>query len=258
MGKRVVIFLAPAVVGALLVASLVNQASAVDVARPVAIEIEKLEEHGTLVLVDGNIRCLAGIWVPAPYASKGQAPAWRSAWHGIIEDGLFFRRDEQPLEHDRYGCPVARLVTEDGASLEQALVKAGWAAVDPSSMTGDEHEIDAMLAVEDKARRDGRGIWKHAAAWPKKADDVSTEIGLRQIVEGRVRRVSENDRYLYLNFGADWRTDFTVRLGQKMISSVGLDAAAFDGKRLRVRGVLQESRGPLIDISSLQQIEFLP
>lgn len=252
------LFLAPAVVSAFVVAGLMHQAFAVDSPPPVAVEIENVNEHGAVVLVDGSVWCLAGIWVPTPYVGKDHARAWRSAWRDIIEDGSFFRRAGQPLEHDRYGCPLTSLMTEGGVSLQQVLVETGWAAVDPSSAPDDADAIDAMLALEDEARRARRGVWKSAAARPKKADDVSTSIGTRQIVEGQVRRVSGNDRYVYLNFGADWRTDFTIRLDRKMIGSVGLDAAAFDGKRLRVRGVLQESRGPLIDVSYLQQIEFLP
>ncbi len=93
---------------------------------------------------------------------------------------------------------------------------------------------------------------------PKPADDLSAWVGTRQLVEGRVRRVSETDRYVYLNFGIDWRTDFTTRLDRKMIKSAGFDVTALRGKKLRVRGVLVESRGPLIDIAHLKQIEFLP
>ena len=89
-------------------------------------------------------------------------------------------------------------------------------------------------------------------------DDLSHRIGERQLIEGRVRRVSDNDRYVYLNFGSDWRTDFTIRLDRKMIDTAGFDISRLAGTRLRARGVLQESRGPLMDIMHLQQIELLP
>jgi len=160
--------------------------------------------------------------------------------------------------YNRYGCGIVDLETLDGRALGEDLIRNGLAIVDPPSARADHAVVGALLALEDEARRAGLGIWRDASAHPKATDDLSAWIGGHQLVEGRVRRVSENDRYLYLNFGDDWRTDFTVRLRRKLASSHGLDQDLLTGQKLRIRGVLQESRGPLIDIVNTQQIEFLP
>jgi hypothetical protein len=152
----------------------------------------------------------------------------------------------------------AAVDSADGVPLQHTLLAAGWAAVDPLSALDSGDSIDRMLALEDHARQAGLGIWQDLDVLPDKAADLAARIGTRQIVEGRVRRVSSNKRYVYLNFGVDWRTDFTVRLDQTMIESAAFDAADVDGRRLRVRGVLEEARGPLMTISHLKQIEFLP
>ncbi|MGI9508963.1 MAG: thermonuclease family protein [Geminicoccaceae bacterium] len=250
------LFLASAVLSFLVAIGSADRALAAESLTSVAIEVEKVSARAALILGNGSKLCLAGIWVPAPAESSEQSDAWQSAWHDIIEADTFVIRPSQSPGHDRYGCRLANPVTDDGASLQRILVEKGWAAVDPSSAPDDVDSIDMLLALEDRARRARRGIWKDPAMLPKQAAELSFGIGTRQIVEGRVKRIFVNDRYVYLNFGADWRTDFTIRLSRKMIGREGFDADALDGKMLRVRGVLQDSRGPLIDVSNLQQIEF--
>lgn len=223
----------------------------------IPIEIEGVDEHGALVLHGGGKLCLQGLWIPEVSALRAGSSDRRSAWHRTITNiGLHHRTP--PSSRDRYGCSLAGLRIVEDIVLEQALVENGLVAVEPVSMMADDVTIDALLAAEDEARRVGRGIWRSTSILPKRPDELQAWIGTRQIVEGWVRRVSDNDRYLYLNFGDDWRTDFTVRLRRKLADANGLDRRRLDGRKLRVRGVLQESRGPLIDISHPKQIEFLP
>lgn len=252
------LFWATAALAALLVSVSAGRADAIDSGVSAVVAVEAIGKDGVLTLTDGSKICIPGIWVPAIAGMEYQKDPWRSAWRGIIEDGAFLHRVERRQYYDRYGCLNAHVETADGVALSHALLEAGWAAVDPASMQDDARDINAMLVLEDRARQARRGIWRRANAMPKKADQLSDWIGTRQLVEDRVQRVSGNDRYVYLNFGADWRTDFTVRLDRRTIDAIGFDPADLEGKKLRVRGVLQESRGPLIDVSSLKQIELLP
>ena len=223
----------------------------------VAVEVEAIGDAGALKLDGGSALCLPGIWAPEGVEGGGTPERWRSIWRKLIRDGGYRHVAYPSARRDRYGCSIADVENDDGLSLAGTLVEAGWALVDPTTAP-DNAAIDAMLALEDRARRARRGMWKDGSGWPKSAGDLASKTGARQIVEGRVRRTSENDRYLYLNFGADWRTDFTTRLDRRMMETGGFEAADYDGKKLRVRGVVVESRGPLIDIFHLKQIEFLP
>ncbi len=225
--------------------------------RHVAV-IERVAEHGALVPADGDEICLAGIWAPIAAHQGDRAAGWQAAWQGIIEETGSLYHAVEPAVHDRYGCSLVTIENDDGTSLQQLLLAAGWALVDPISAPRGAGVIEAMLALEDQARSARRGIWMDKAVRPKAVGDLSAWMGTRQLVEGRVRRVSETDRYVYLNFGNDWRTDFTTRLNRKMVDKAGFDVTALDGRKLRVRGVLVESRGPLIDIADPKQIEFLP
>ncbi len=236
-----------------ILAMAVNRAEA-EQAEEGPVAVAAITRHGDIVLKDDRRLCLAGLRVPVD--RDGAGAEVRRALDGLIGGRSVRFASDSSAPYDRYGCLTATVWTADGRSLQHALLERGLAMVRilPDSVRG----LDAMLAVEDRARRARRGVWSRRGAQPRAADDLDGLIGTVQIVEGRVRRVSDNERYAYLNFGADWRTDFTVRLDRTLIESGGLDLAGLEGKTLRVRGLVQEARGPLIDISHLAQIEILP
>ena len=65
---------------------------------------------------------------------------------------------------------------------------------------------------------------------------------------------------LYLNFGTDWKTDFTVAIDAralKLFKAAGLDPMTWEGRRLRIRGWIKSFNGPLIDVTHPEQIEVL-
>ncbi len=64
----------------------------------------------------------------------------------------------------------------------------------------------------------------------------------------------------YLNFGADWRSDFTVSLApkvRKLFEAEGIDPLSSRGKLVRVRGWLKSYNGPLIEATHPEQIEVI-
>ena len=123
-----------------------------------------------------------------------------------------------------------------------------------------------MLALERVARVERRGGWANRGAEPgwrvRAAADLSlTEHGFR-IVRGRVLQVEARRHYIYLNFGADWRTDFTIRVRKSDLApafqDAGLDVLALAGRRVEVRGLVLPAGGPLVELSHPEQIEVLP
>ena len=216
--------------------------------------ISTIDRHGVARLGDDQELCLEGLWFPISLDRELDARDGRE----VLDQDRSEARFAATGAYNRYGCRIVDLESRNGRMLGEELIRAGLAAVDPSSARLDDAVIDALLALEDEARQARRGLWQDPATHPKDAGNLKGSIGVLQMVEGDIRRVSGNDRYVYLNFGADWRTDFTVRLRRKLAEANGFDHETMKGRKLRVRGVLQESRGPLIDIINTQQIEFLP
>ena len=64
----------------------------------------------------------------------------------------------------------------------------------------------------------------------------------------------------YLNFGADWKTDFTISLAPdavRLFRKSGIDIAALEGQRIRIRGWLGVRNGPVIEATHPEQLERL-
>jgi hypothetical protein len=247
------------VLAALLFNAAHSDAESAGVEEPRFLEIRAVSDHGKLILVDNRQVCLSNIWLGGHSLSSAQKVALKKGVEGVI-GGRMVRIDHQHDQptFDRYGCLSAIVETEEGISLQEALLQRGLAMVQPSLSSMTPGDIDGWLAIEEKARRAGLGLWRDHRFRPKKAKALVEHIGKTNLVEGRVVRTSSNDRYTYLNFGRDWRTDFTVRIRNKLLKQGGIEPDHFDGKQLRVRGFVQEARGPLIDISHLKQIEVMP
>ena len=65
---------------------------------------------------------------------------------------------------------------------------------------------------------------------------------------------------VYLNFGAIWTQDFTVSVSKpnlRRFEASGMTWTALEGRRVRVRGVVAEGGGPLIEVAFPEEIERL-
>jgi endonuclease YncB( thermonuclease family) len=217
---------------------------------------------GDLVrLADRRIVRLAGIRVPPP--DDGQADPERFAEQarselGALLDGRAIRLAPAETSYDRYGRLVAQIERADGLWLQGALLERGLVQV--QTRPGEAARAARMLALEQTARAGRRGLWADADLVPQDARAVDGGAGRFRIVRGRVLRVASTERYVYLNFGADWRTDFTVRVRRAELSGAlaGLDPAGLAGRLVEVRGVVLEAGGPLIELSHPAQMQVLP
>jgi endonuclease YncB( thermonuclease family) len=221
----------------------------------------------TLRLADGRLLRLAALRRPLPpIGAEGEAAAPFAA---LAEQGrsrlsaLAAGREITVYPAvpaiDRYGRQLGHAVRGDGVWLQQALVSAGLAMVMPQPGI-DLALTRALLAAEATARRAGRGLWAEEALRVRTADDAGTAVSAFRIVEGTVANVAAVRGRVYLNFGEDWREDFTVSIApgdRDGFADAGIDPMALEGVRIRVRGWLRDFNGPLIDANHPAQIELL-
>ncbi len=159
---------------------------------------------------------------------------------------------------DRHGRLLAHLYTESGVWIQGKLLTQGMARV--YSFADNRAEISEMLAREKSARDNRLGIWSHPFYQIRKSDDLSGRINGFQLVEGRVLDVAKVRKKIFLNFGANWRTDFTITIAGRAVRLFGvdtLDPMTLKGKRIRVRGWLKSYNGPMINATHPEQIEVL-
>jgi endonuclease YncB( thermonuclease family) len=230
--------------------------------------IANVTDGRTFVLADGRTVQLAMIEVPPlPEASKPMADpgvaaarATRTALAALVAGNDILL---SPLGEDRYGRLRARGYLADNAApqgIEVSLVAAGHAFVSP--FAGNQNCAADLVAAERKARAARLGLWGDPYYAARNADDPAEVLAARgrfAIVEGRVLSVRESGGTIYVNFGRRWNEDFTVTISKRngrQFVGPGLEPKLLAGRRVRVRGVIEERGGPWIEAVAPGQIEI--
>ena len=186
----------------------------------------------------------------------------RARAHGVIEAALRSGRLSAPGGTvDRHGRLVPALLDADCRPVQERLLEQGLARVRPTGTPGD---LTRLFAAETRARSRRLGLWQQAryrvfavhsgAAWrPWPRGDFV-------LVEGRVIAVARVRERIFLNFGPDWRTDFTAVIDSPSAfkRSGALESVlSAEGRVVRVRGRLTWWNGPSVGLAFPQQIEWL-
>jgi endonuclease YncB( thermonuclease family) len=218
----------------------------------------------TLVLDDGREVRLAAIEVAPPTESAGAAA--KSALEALTARQpveLRVSGAEPTVETDRYGRLFGHLyVTNDKNArwAEAELIAQGHARV--AARVGERACATALLARERAARAANLGLWADPYYVIRPADDaaaVAAERGRFAIVEGKVLSVRESGPTIYVNFGRRWTQDFTVTIAKRnesAFTSAGLEPKRLQGRRVRVRGYVEQRSGPWVEATRPEQIEL--
>ncbi len=229
---------------------------------PTALAVEVVDGD-TLVLDDGRQVRLVGIQAPKLPLGRPGFQAWPLAdkAKAALEDlalGKPVQLSFGGRRMDRHGRLLAHLHDAGGGWLQGEMLRRGLARV--YSFADNRALVPQMLALERRARAAGRGIWAHPYYRVRNAAETPKFIRGFQLVEGRVLQASVVKGRVYLNFGADWRTDFTVSLAprdRRRFEAEGVDPRDYAGRRVRVRGWLKSFNGPMIEVTHPEQIEVI-
>lgn len=208
----------------------------------------------TLVLEDGRRVRLAGVEAPKPPHGRRHWPLAETAKTALealaLDRTVALRHD---AAEDRYGRRLAQLYRDDGVWLQGEMLRRGLARV---HTWADTRALAAeMLAIEAEARSAGRGLWSQRFYGVRTPEDIERDLDSFQIVEGRVLDAQKVKGQVFLNFGPDWRTDFTARIAKRDLRLFTDDPLALKGATIRVRGWISLWNGALIDVTHPEQIE---
>ncbi len=218
--------------------------------------IAGIADGDTLACDDGRRLRLAGLRVPKPAAWETDASFAATARAGLSALALGRAVVWSVAVPDRHGRLRAQLRRDDGVWLQGEMLRQGLAMVETQRDSRD--EAAALLRLEAEARTAGLGLWTSRRYQVQSPESVRT--GGWRIVEGRVLQAVKRNGVVYLNFGADWHKDFTVRLtgdGLRACAAAGLDPLALENHRIRVRGWVEWRNGPDIEPDHAEQIEPL-
>jgi endonuclease YncB( thermonuclease family) len=217
-----------------------------------AANVTAVLDGGTLMLDDGRELRLAGVEVAAGSRDALQALATRQP----------LRLERLGPEQDRYGRLVAFAFPGDTAqSLQAALLEQGRARV--SARIGAKPCAEALLTIERAARAGRRGLWADPNFAPLQAENLTqleAERGRFALVEGKVLSVRESGATIYANFGRRWTRDFTViilKRQQRTFAAAGIEPKQLEGRRIRVRGWIEQRGGPVVMAEAPEQIELI-
>ena len=218
----------------------------------------------TVVLDDGREVRLVGIQAPKLPLGRPNFPAWplgeeaKAALADLVLDrGVHVHL--APTPEDRHGRVLAHLTrVEDGLWLQGEMLKRGLARVytfpDNRALAGE------LLSNERQARSDARGMWALPYYALRTVDNAGFDVGTFQLIEGRVQATAKIKKRIYLNFGADWRSDFTIKVNvrnERLFEDAGIDLVALKGQRVRVRGWLKSQNGAMIELDHPERLELL-
>lgn len=231
--------------------------------------VARVIDGRTLVLKSGETVRLIGALAPeAPFWWKGPE-AWGPAARAKralerLVTGRSVGLAVGARARDRHKRLLAHLFIVDGPEtlwVQGRLVGNGHARA--FSSKGSQACIRALQVREARARDTRTGLWSHSWYGVVNAAETAKLARRRyafQIVEGRVISVGRSRGWTFLNFGADYKTDFTVAIrGRDRRLFRGNDVAPenLEGRRVRVRGWIEHWNGPVIKATHPEQIELL-
>jgi endonuclease YncB( thermonuclease family) len=230
--------------------------------------VARIIDGRDFVLDDGLAVRLAAIEVPLTVRPGETGPrahaaaAARAALAALIA-GQHVTLRGTGTTHDRYGRTVAQVyVTRNGTprSVGEELVATGYAEV--GVHTGSRDCADEWLAQERRARTGKLGLWAqpyYVVLPAAHGAQLLARQGWFAIAQGKVVSVRRSGGTIYVNFGRRWSETLTVTIlkrRERMFRAAHLPPESLEGRRIRVRGFIEDHHGPSIAADSPGQIEL--
>ncbi len=216
---------------------------------------DRVIDGDTFVMAGGSRVRLLGLDAPErgePYAGKATA-----------ELSATLRQEDFSLEKctelDKYGRILA-VVHSGDLNINLRLLRLGLARpmlIPPCGRPGAQKVLEtAAFALQKR-----RGLYAIPSFTPVEHSEAESQLGKKAVVYGRIRSVFRSKKALHLNFGEDWKTDFSVVIfnsGLARYEALGLDPAAYEGRWVYVLGKIKKYNGPEIIVNWPEQILPLP
>lgn len=172
---------------------------------------------------------------------------------------IFQTRNDKAGRLNRMGHIIAHLQrSDDKAWVQGTILRLGLARV-KTEKTNPEL-ADQMYKLEDQAINESIGLWSKKDYKIQSAENLEWAIGTFQVVQGRVHSVSMNQNRTFVNFGSDWRTDFTITIPpsqMRIFYSNETTPQGWNGKMIRARGWISALNGPSMEINHPQAVQLI-
>lgn len=230
----------------------------------------RIVDGDTLFMESGLKVRLAGIQAPKLSLGRDHVKDWPLGYEAKAALIALTKKRRIELRYggqqrDRYDRALAQVftLTPDGETdiwVQEDMVRQGLARVYPWPDT--DQDTARLYAAEQEARAAGRGIWglPYYAIRNPDPNPLAQDVDSFQIIEGIITSTANVRGQVYLNFGSDYKTDFTISLtkdGKKAFKKANIDPLALEGARVRVRGWIELQNGPAIFLTDPDRLEVL-
>lgn len=225
--------------------------------------VVSVTDGDTLVLDNGVTVRLVGLQAPKLPLDRPNFKEWPLAGEAkqalealVLRQRLSLHPATTPT--DRWQRTLAHLSRDDGLWVQGEMLRQGWARM--YTFPDNRMLASSMLALEREARSARRGIWRHPYYAVLTPESAARATNTFQLVEGTIVDAAEVKGRVYLNFGEDWKTDFTIMVPARVkraLAKQGNDPLSLEGRTVRVRGWLKSYNGPMVELTHPEQLEVL-
>ena len=162
-------------------------------------------------------------------------------------------------ERDKYGRLLAYVYLKNGEMVNEILAKEGYAYL--LTYPPNVKYADKFRKAQIYARENEKGLWSKNIIKRISADDIETlneNIGDFVIVSGKVVNTFKSKSATYLNFGKDYKTDFTIVIFKNNYESFDFDLEKhYLFKEIEISGKLKKYNGPEIILNDSASIKII-
>lgn len=158
---------------------------------------------------------------------------------------------------DRYGRTLAFLYRKrDKLFVNKDILSQGLAVI--SFYPPNLKHYDTFVKSSKQAKLDKKAIWSLPLVAAAKA---AKHINETRTVKGRIKSVYMARNYFYMNFGDDYKKDFTIGIVKRNLKYFDNLPDSIEkwytGKIIEVTGRIYDRNGPYIQVSLPEQIKIL-
>ncbi|MDY0008883.1 MAG: thermonuclease family protein [Bdellovibrionales bacterium] len=224
--------------------------------------VVEIVKPDTVRLQNGKVFKLDNIRIPLQL--DGQAIEYLN--HNVLNKkiGFYIVGEDPTARANRFGHTLSHAITENGDWVQAQMIARGLAWV--FGAAGSRDLYLPLLKHEELARSQSMGLWGLSAFAVKDNKTImQNSYNSFQVYEGEVVSFAAKEHYTFINFGKNPKTDFTILVNQRKIPRfrtadgyAGHAPESLIGKKIRVRGWVEENSGPMIELLFPEQLELPP
>lgn len=228
------------------------------------IKVVDVVDGDTIRLSNGYLLRYIGLDTPEVHIKKGkdfiyspQPFALEAAeFNRKLVEGKYVRIEFDVVRKDKYGRLLGYCFVGD-KFVNAELIKAGYASL--FTFPPNVKYVDSFVRLQKQARKGLKGFWGILTVLD--ADEARKYINQIRTVRGRVLSTYQSRNCVYLNFGRDYKTDFTVVIfnnSLKYFKHKSIEPVSFYKRKIvQVTGRIKEYNGPEIIVNSPFEIEVI-